>query len=260
MTVHYYKYSRNARAAARRVGLDPDVVVQPAPAGFYSVDFGDIEPTEPEPQGDGEPVEAVAVEPQPEESEPVVEDKPAPDMAELYKDIASGEFKEVFGEPTALDVALANAHLDGIPACLQRAPESAEETAAREERLAHYAKDASPERELVVRKTSAAAPKEAKPTKIAAVLEKAKDRRHHHGRGQGDDGLVEDRRILRRHQAGRPDADQGCERSLSRRVSAARPCVQSPRCPNTRRRGFFTPARGLSAPPRGLARHRIESP
>jgi len=51
MTVHYYKYSRNARAAARRVGLDPDVVVQPAPAGFYSVDFGDIEPTEPEPQG-----------------------------------------------------------------------------------------------------------------------------------------------------------------------------------------------------------------
>ena len=140
MTVRYYKYSRNARAAARRIGLDPDVVVQPAPAGFYSVDFGDIEPTEPEPQGDGEPQETVAVEPQPEESEPVVEDKPAPDMAELYKDIASGEFKEVFGEPTALDVALANAHLDGIPACLQRAPESAEETAAREERLAHYAK------------------------------------------------------------------------------------------------------------------------
>ena len=43
MTVRYYKYSRNARAAARRVGLDPDVVVQPAPAGFYSVDFGDTE-------------------------------------------------------------------------------------------------------------------------------------------------------------------------------------------------------------------------
>jgi hypothetical protein len=63
--------------------------------------------------------------------------------------------------------------LDGIPAGLQRAPESAEETAAREERLVRYAKDASPERELVVRKTSAA-PKEAKPTKIAAVLEKAK--------------------------------------------------------------------------------------
>jgi hypothetical protein len=51
MTIRYYKYNRNARAAARRVGLDPDVVVQPAPAGFYSVDFGDIEPTEPEPQG-----------------------------------------------------------------------------------------------------------------------------------------------------------------------------------------------------------------
>jgi hypothetical protein len=77
-------------------------------------------------------------------------------------------------ESTEIDVALANAHLDGIPDFLQRAPESAEETAAREERLAHYAKDASPERELVVRKTSAAAPKEAKPTKIAAVLEKAK--------------------------------------------------------------------------------------
>ena len=218
MTVRYYKYSRNARAAARRIGLDPDVVVQPAPAGFFSVDFGDIEPTEPEPQGDGEPVETAAAEPQPEESAPVVE------SAEV-------------GEPN-VDVALANAHLDGIPAFLQRAPESAEETAAREERLARYAKDARPERELVVRKTSTAAPKEAKPTKIAAVLEKAKDRRHHHGRGQGDDGLVEDRRILRRHQAGRPDADQGCERSLSRRVSAARPCVQSPRCPN-KAPGFF---------------------
>ena len=161
MTVHYYKYSRNARAAARRVGLDPDVVVQPAPAGFYSVDFGDIEPTEPEPQGDGEPVEAVAVEPQPEESTPEPEDSaPVVESTEA--------------EEPNVDVALANAHLDGIPAFLQRAPESAEETAAREERLAHYAKDASPERELVVRKTSAAAPKEAKPTKIAAVIEKAK--------------------------------------------------------------------------------------
>jgi hypothetical protein len=137
-------------------------VVQPAPAGFYSVDFGDIEPTEPEPQGDGEPVETVAVEPQPEESEPVVEETPVPVV----------ESAEV--EEPNIDVALANAHLDGIPAFLQRAPESAEETAAREERLAHYAKDASPERELVVRKTSAAAPKEAKPSKIAAVLEKAK--------------------------------------------------------------------------------------
>ena len=154
MTVRYYKHNRNARAAARRVGLDPDVVVQPAPAGFYSVDFGDIEPTEPEPQGDGEPQETVVVEPQPEESAPVVESTEA--------------------EKPNIDVALANAHLDGIPAFLQRAPESAEETAAREERLAHYAKDASPERELVVRKTSAAAPKEAKPTKIAAVIEKAK--------------------------------------------------------------------------------------
>ena len=152
MTVRYYKYSRNARAAARRVGLDPDVVVQPAPAGFYSVDFGDIEPTEPEPQGEQQ--ETVGVEPQPEESAPVVE---------------STEVEE-----PNVDVALANAHLDGIPAFLQRAPESAEETAAREERLAHYAKDASPERELVVRKTSVAAPKEAKPSKIAAVLEKAK--------------------------------------------------------------------------------------
>ena len=162
MTVRYYKYARNARAAARRVGLDPDVVVQPAPAGFYSVDFGDIEPTEPEPQGDGEPQETVAVEPQPEESAPLVEETPAPVV----------ESTEV--EEPNIDVALANAHLDGIPACLQRATESAEETAAREERLAHYAKDASPERELVVRKTSAAAPKEAKPTKIAAVIEKAK--------------------------------------------------------------------------------------
>jgi hypothetical protein len=41
--------------------------------------------------------------------------------------------------------------------------------------LAEHAKQASPERELVVRKDSpAAAPKEAKPTKIAAVIEKAK--------------------------------------------------------------------------------------
>jgi hypothetical protein len=78
------------------------------------------------------------------------------------------------GTLAAVDLALANAHLDGIPACLQRAPETAEETAAREERLARYAKDASPERELVVRKTSAAAPKEAKPTKISGVIEKAK--------------------------------------------------------------------------------------
>jgi hypothetical protein len=161
MTVRYYKYSRNARAAARRVGLDPDTVVQPAPAGFYSVDFGDIEPTEPEPQGDGEPQEIVEVEPQPEESTPETEES-APVV----------ESTEV--EEPNIDVALANAHLDGIPAFLQRAPESAEETAAREERLAHYAKDASPQRELVVRKTSAAAPKEAKPTKIAAVIEKAK--------------------------------------------------------------------------------------
>jgi hypothetical protein len=161
MTVRYYKYNRNARAAARRVGLDPDVVVQPAPAGFYSVDFGDIEPTEPEPQGDGEPVETVAVEPQPEES-----------TLETEESAPVVESTEV--EEPNIDVALANAHLDGIPAFLQRAPESAEESAAREERLAHYAKDASPERELVVRKTSAAAPKEAKPTKIAAVIEKAK--------------------------------------------------------------------------------------
>jgi hypothetical protein len=161
MTIRYYKYNRNARAAARRVGLDPDVVVQPAPAGFYSVDFGDIEPTEPEPQGDGEPQETVAVEPQPEESTPEAEESaPVVESTEL--------------EEPNVDVALANAHLDGIPAFLQRAPESAEETAAREERLAHYAKDASPERELVVRKTSEAAPKEAKPSKISAVLEKAK--------------------------------------------------------------------------------------
>ena len=102
------------------------------------------------------------VEPQPEESEPVVEETPAPVVESIEIE-----------EPN-IDVALANAHLDGIPAFLQRAPESAEETAAREERLAHYAKDASPQRELVVRKTSAAAPKEAKPTKIAAVIEKAK--------------------------------------------------------------------------------------
>ena len=161
MTVRYYKYNRNARAAARRVGLDPDVVVQPAPAGFYSVDFGDIEPTEPEPQGDGEPQETVAVEPQPEES-----------TLETEESAPVVESTEV--EEPNIDVALANAHLDGIPAFLQRAPESAEETAAREERLAGYAKDESPERELVVRKTSAAAPKEAKPTKIAAVIEKAK--------------------------------------------------------------------------------------
>jgi hypothetical protein len=159
MTIRYYKYNRNARAAARRVGLDPDVVVQPAPAGFYSVDFGDIEPTEPEPQGEQQ--ETVEVEPQPEESTPEPEES-APVV----------ESTEV--EEPNVDVALANAHLDGIPAFLQRAPESAEETAAREERLAHYAKDASPERELVVRKTSAAAPKEAKPSKISAVLEKAK--------------------------------------------------------------------------------------
>jgi hypothetical protein len=139
-------------------------VVQPAPAGFYSVDFGDIEPTEPEPQGDGEPQETVAVEPQPEESAPVVEETPEPVV----------ESTEV--EEPNIDVALANAHLDGIPAFLQRAPESAEETAAREERLAGYAKDASPERELVVRKDSpASAPKaERKPSKIGAVLEKAK--------------------------------------------------------------------------------------
>jgi hypothetical protein len=159
MTIRYYKYNRNARADARRVGLDPDVVVQPAPAGFYSVDFGDIEPTEPEPQGEQQ--ETVEVEPQPEESTPEPEES-APVV----------ESTEV--EEPNVDVALANAHLDGIPAFLQRAPESAEETAAREERLAHYAKDASPERELVVRKTSAAAPKEAKPSKISAVLEKAK--------------------------------------------------------------------------------------
>ena len=75
MTVRYYKYARNARAAARRVGLDPDVVVQPAPAGFYSVDFGDIEPTEPEPQG--EPKErTVAAEPQPEEATPATTPTP----------------------------------------------------------------------------------------------------------------------------------------------------------------------------------------
>jgi len=111
MTVRYYKYNRNARAAARRVGLDPDVVVQPAPAGFYSVDFGDIEPTEPEPQGDGEPQETVAVEPQPEESTPEAEESaPVVESTEL--------------EEPNVDVALANAHLDGIPAFLQRAPES----------------------------------------------------------------------------------------------------------------------------------------
>jgi hypothetical protein len=133
--------------------------VQPAPAGFYSVDFGDIEPTEPEPQGEQQ--ETVGVEPQPEES--------APETEESAPVVESTEVEE-----PNVDVALANAHLDGIPAFLQRAPESAEETAAREERLARYAKDARPERELVVHKTSAAAPKEAKPSKIAAVLEKAK--------------------------------------------------------------------------------------
>ena len=109
-----------------------------------------------------------------------------------------------------VDVALANAHLNGIPAngspgpqlladlfnkpieemraakeaevelpeCLKREA-TAEETA----RIAQHAKDASPERELIVRKTPApkaracqeAAPTEAKSgSKIAAVLEKAK--------------------------------------------------------------------------------------
>ena len=109
-----------------------------------------------------------------------------------------------------VDVALANTHLDGIPAngspgpqlladlfnkpieeiraakeaevelpeCLKREA-TAEETA----RIAQHAKDASPERELIVRKTPApkagacqeAAPTEAKSgSKIAAVLEKAK--------------------------------------------------------------------------------------
>jgi hypothetical protein len=39
MTTRYYKYERNARAAARKAGLDPDTVVQPCAAGLYSVDF-----------------------------------------------------------------------------------------------------------------------------------------------------------------------------------------------------------------------------
>jgi len=101
-----------------------------------------------------------------------------------------------------VDVALANAHLDGIPAngspgpqlladlfnkpieemraakeaevelpeCLKREA-TAEETA----RIAQHAKDASPERELIVRKTPAPAPKaDRSGTKIAAVIEKAK--------------------------------------------------------------------------------------
>ena len=146
MTVRYYKHNRNARAAARRVGIDPDVVVQPAPAGFYSVDFGDIEPTEPEPQG--EPNETAEVEPQPEES--------APEPDESAPIVESTEVEE-----PNIDVALANAHLDGIPAILRRAVPAGEEGEAIAARLAQHAKQASPERELVVRKTSAAAPKEA---------------------------------------------------------------------------------------------------
>ena len=75
-----------------------------------------------------------------------------------------------------VDVALANAHLDSIPAILRRAMPQGAEGEALAARLAQHAKQASSERELVVRKDSpASAPKaERKPSKIGAVLEKAK--------------------------------------------------------------------------------------
>src|SRR6516164_672934 len=44
------------------------------------------------------------------------------------------------------------------------------------------------------------------------------EHRHHHGAGARDDRLDQDRRLLRRHQARRPEADQGRQRRLSRRL------------------------------------------
>jgi hypothetical protein len=147
MTTRYYKYERNARAAARKAGLDPDAVVQPCAAGMYSVDFGDVEPVEPEPQG--------------EPAAETVEDKPASGSPgpQLLADLFNKPIEEMRAVKEALE----------LPPCLQREPETAEETA----RIEKHAKAVSSERELVVRKTSA--PKvERKPTKIDAVLAKAK--------------------------------------------------------------------------------------
>src|SRR6516162_3997407 len=91
MTTRYYKYERNARAAARKVGLDPDAVVQPCAAGFWSVDFAGIADVVAEDLGRNDVEETSA---EPVAAEPV-EDKPAPEITEMV---------------------LANAHLDGIPA------------------------------------------------------------------------------------------------------------------------------------------------
>ena len=68
-----------------------------------------------------------------------------------------------------VDVALANAHLDSIPAILRRAMPQGAEGEALAARLAQHAKQASPERELVVRKDSpASTPKaERKPRRSA---------------------------------------------------------------------------------------------
>jgi hypothetical protein len=171
------------------------------------------------------------------------------DLSANRADIASGEFKAVFGEPTAEDVALANAHLDGIPAAgspgpallteiinkpieEMRAAKAAteadleipaelkrERTPEETTHIEKHAKAVSSERELVVRKGGA--PKdERKPTKIAAVIEKAKTTGITMAQVRETTGrLDQDRRFLRRHQARRADAHQGRRRRLSRRVT-----------------------------------------
>jgi hypothetical protein len=40
MTTRFYNYSRNARAAARKAGLDPDTAVRACDGGIFAVDFG----------------------------------------------------------------------------------------------------------------------------------------------------------------------------------------------------------------------------
>jgi hypothetical protein len=143
--------------------------VQPCAAGFWSVDFGTVEPVEIEPQPD-----------------PAAEEKPASGSPgpELLAEVINRPIEEMrAAKEENVDVALANAHLDGLPPFLKREPETAEETAAREQRMKGYAKQSRGERELIVRKTPApkagacqeAAPTEAKSgSKIAAVIEKAK--------------------------------------------------------------------------------------
>ena len=76
---------------------------------------------------------------------------------------------DLFNKPIEEMRAAKEAELE-LPACLQREA-TAEETA----RIAQHDKDASPEREIIVRKTPVPAPKaDRSGTKIAAVIEKAK--------------------------------------------------------------------------------------